>query len=234
MTSQTSLMVALASLTTMEGTNDPSQMRVSDSDRHRVAEVLREAAGEGRLELDELDQRLEATYAAKVYADLAPIVSDLPGAQSVPAVRPESTPIPRPSAELVAGAPHYSTSFALMSGQDRRGIWQVGPTHNAFAMWGGITIDLREAVFAQKEVVINANALWAGIDVVVNQWTQVRVEGIGIMGDFSQSRDKVPPDLRPDSPLVRVRGVALMAGISVVRKPMPGEPRKKPRGHLGH
>jgi hypothetical protein len=217
----------------MEG-NDPSQMRISDADRHRVAEVLREAAGEGRLDLDELEERLEATYAAKVYADLAPIVADLPGSQSVPAVRAQSTPVPRPSAELVAGAPHYSTSFALMSGQDRRGVWRVGPTHNAFAMWGAITIDLREAVFVQPEVVINANALWAAIDVIVNRWTGVRVEGVGIMGDFSQSRDKVPPDLRPDSPLVRVRGVALMAGISVVRKPMPGESRKRLRGHLGH
>lgn len=221
-------------LASLAGMDDPSQMRISDADRHTVSELLREAAGEGRLDLEELDERLQAAYDAKVYADLAPIVSDLPGASSLPVQRPDAAPVPPPSSAVAAGAPQYSWSFALMSGQDRRGVWQVGPTHNAFAMCGGITIDLREAVFTTSEVVINANALWAGINVVVNPWTQVRVEGIGIMGDFSQSRDRVPVDLRPDSPLVRVRGVALMAGVSVVRKPMPGDSRKRLRGHLGH
>ena len=59
-------------------TQDPSQLRISDDDRHKVAEVLREAAGEGRIDFDELDQRLEATYAARTYADLVPITLDLP------------------------------------------------------------------------------------------------------------------------------------------------------------
>ena len=68
---------------------DPSAMRISDADRHRVAEFLREAAGEGRIDLDELDSRLEATYAAKTYGDLVPITVDLPGHRgTTPAVPP--------------------------------------------------------------------------------------------------------------------------------------------------
>ena len=43
---------------------DPSTLRISDADRHQVSEVLRQAAGEGRLELEELDERLEATFRA--------------------------------------------------------------------------------------------------------------------------------------------------------------------------
>jgi len=57
---------------------DPALLRVSDADRHKVAEILRQAAGEGRLDLDELDERLESAYAAKTYADLVPITADLP------------------------------------------------------------------------------------------------------------------------------------------------------------
>ena len=57
----------------------PSRLRISDEDRHKVAEVLRQAAGEGRIDLDELDERLEATYAAKTYGELVPITADLPG-----------------------------------------------------------------------------------------------------------------------------------------------------------
>ena len=71
--------------------HDPTQLRVSDEDRHKVAEILREAAGEGRIDLDELDERLEAAYAAKTYADLVPITVDLPAHETseppVPAAR---------------------------------------------------------------------------------------------------------------------------------------------------
>ena len=49
----------------------PGTLRVSDTDRHQVAEILRQAAGEGRIDLTRLDERLEATYAAKTYADTA-------------------------------------------------------------------------------------------------------------------------------------------------------------------
>ena len=92
-------------------------------------------------------------------------------------------------------------------------------------MMGGIDLDLREARFTARETVIYANAFWAGIDVIVNEYTQVIVEGVGIMGAFDQGRDKVAPALTPDSPVVRVKGVALMSGVTVTRKPMPGQPR---------
>ena len=54
------------------------RLRISDEDRHQVAELLRQAAGEGRIDLDELDERLEATYPAKTYGELVPITVDLP------------------------------------------------------------------------------------------------------------------------------------------------------------
>src|SRR5690242_8681909 len=116
---------------------DPARMRISDADRHRVAEVLREAAGEGRLGLEELDGRLEATYAARTYADLVPITVDLPAEAPH---RPG--PAPRPAAP-VGSAQHYATSIAVMGGVDRKGVWEVGPTHNALAVMAGITLDLR-------------------------------------------------------------------------------------------
>ena len=56
---------------------DPSMLRISDSDRQKVADVLRDAAGEGRIDLEELDERLELTWGAKTYADLVPITADL-------------------------------------------------------------------------------------------------------------------------------------------------------------
>src|SRR3712207_8251572 len=93
----------------LEG-HDPAQLRISDADRHQVAEILREAAGEGRLDLDELDQRLDATYAARTYADLVPITLDLPAHP-----HPRAPVAPRASADIVPGAKREQP-FAIMSG----------------------------------------------------------------------------------------------------------------------
>ena len=50
---------------------DPSDnLRASDADRQRVAEQLKAALDEGRLALDEYDDRLQQVYTAKTYADL--------------------------------------------------------------------------------------------------------------------------------------------------------------------
>lgn len=57
----------------------PAGLRASDADRERVAEVLRNAAAEGRLATDELEHRLEAAFAARTYGDLDGLVADLPG-----------------------------------------------------------------------------------------------------------------------------------------------------------
>ncbi|BCJ28022.1 hypothetical protein Asera_21300 [Actinocatenispora sera] len=57
---------------------DRQDMRVSDAERQEVAERLRTALGEGRLELDEYDQRVQSAYQAKTYRDLVPLTADLP------------------------------------------------------------------------------------------------------------------------------------------------------------
>ena len=113
---------------------DPSLLRVSDADRHKVAEILRQAAGEGRLDLDELDERLESTYAAKTYADLVPITADLPLRSN------ERLPgsAPRPMGPDVPAVRH-DTTLAFMGGASRKGVWEVGSRHTPHARWGGLT-----------------------------------------------------------------------------------------------
>lgn len=55
-----------------------STLRASDEDRERVAERLRRATAEGRLLASELEERLEATFAARTYGHLDAVVDDLP------------------------------------------------------------------------------------------------------------------------------------------------------------
>jgi Flp pilus assembly protein TadB len=56
-----------------------SSLRASDADRDAVAERLRSAAVEGRLEPDELEERLHAALRARTYGDLRGLLADLPG-----------------------------------------------------------------------------------------------------------------------------------------------------------
>ncbi len=199
------------------------RLRVSDADRHPVAELLRVAAGEGRLDLEELEERLESAYAAKTFGDLVPLTSDLPVARTNPApVMPTGPALP---------AVHYDHSVAIMGSTSRTGVWEVGPSHTAVAVMGGVDIDLRSARFTSNETVVRAFAFWAGINVYVNAHTRVVVDGIGIMGGFDQGRDKVEAEIGPDSPVVRITGLSLMAGVTVQRRPMPGQGRRHLRGH---
>ena len=113
---------------------DPSQLRISDADRHKVAEVLREAAGEGRIDLDELDERLEAAYAAKTYADLVPLTIDLPAVR--PAGSP-ATPVPRPAASVpvptttpclaTSTSPRFGSPCPRWAPRRRSGCWPSSP-----------------------------------------------------------------------------------------------------------
>jgi hypothetical protein len=55
--------------------------RASDAERDRVVDTLREHAAEGRLTVEELDERSAAALAARTRADLAGLTSDLPRAR---------------------------------------------------------------------------------------------------------------------------------------------------------
>jgi hypothetical protein len=61
-----------------ERLDDWAALRISDSDRDQISGVLSQHAAEGRLTMDELDQRLGVLYAARTRAQAAVVVADLP------------------------------------------------------------------------------------------------------------------------------------------------------------
>jgi len=67
-------------------------IRISDADRERVVERLREHFAEGRLTSDELDERVTAALNAKTHGDLRPLMSDLPEPETVGAAAATSAP----------------------------------------------------------------------------------------------------------------------------------------------
>jgi hypothetical protein len=59
-------------------------IRAGDAERERAARLIREACAEGRLEIEELDARLDAVYAARGVDELRAVVADIPGPASAP------------------------------------------------------------------------------------------------------------------------------------------------------
>jgi hypothetical protein len=191
---------------------DPADMRASDSDRERAAEVLRDAAGEGRLDMTELDQRLDAVYAAKTYAELEPITRDLPQAGTARPVAPATKADP----DRFGGQPSSSMAVAIMSGFERKGDWVVPASFTAVAFMGGGTLDMRAARFAEREVTIHVTAIMGGVEIVVPQDAQVDVTGIGFMGAFDHGASGGG---QPGGPVIKINGFTFMGGVGIKRKP---------------
>ncbi|MBX9362038.1 DUF1707 domain-containing protein [Streptomyces sp. WAC04114] len=194
-------------------------LRASDADREQVAGILRDALAEGRLDMEEFEERLDATYKARTYGELAPITRDLPAAGvTVPAVSLTKDPAAGAdwSGRITGGEGTSTWAVAVMSGFQRKGHWTMPRRFTCFAFWGGGEIDLREANFADREVEINAIAIMGGVDVIVPPGVEVVVRGIGIMGGFDQREEGVPGE--PGAPRVIVTGFALWGGVGVQRK----------------
>jgi hypothetical protein len=195
----------------LSGPADHGLMRVSDSDREQAAEVLREAAGHGRITMDELDERLEVAYAAKTYADLAVVTRDLPqaGQPAAAAARPGAV-------SRIGGTPRSTFSVAVLSGARRMGRWVVPRKYVAVAVMGGIELDLRDAQFSEPDVTLHAYTVMGGIEITVPEDVEVDVSGLAFMGGFDHNASGPGT---PGAPRVRVLGFALMGGVEVRRKP---------------
>jgi hypothetical protein len=208
---------------------DPMSMRASDADRERVAQVLHKAMADGRLTVSELDERLAGLYKAKTFGELVPFTRDLPDVRTpmpaVPAVAQPSQYQPSQFAPAVGGTVTSSTSVAIMSQSVRSGQWVVPASYTAAAFWGEVKLDLRDATFAAGECTITATAIMAGIKIIVPPELTVRIDGVGIMGEFERSADG--PGV-PGSPVLRITGLAFMAGIEVRRKPRKSDRRQLP------
>jgi hypothetical protein len=172
------------------------ERRASDADRERTGLHLRDAAADGRLTIDELDERLELAYTARTMADLDRLTRDLG------TLAPASAPGPR-RRRLVA----------VMSGAALAGRVRLGSVLRVLAVMGGVEIDLRDAELVDGELTIRVFALMGGVSLVVPPGVDVDVHDvIAFMG----GRGSNVPAAPAGAPRVRVTGFVMMAGLAAV------------------
>lgn len=207
---------------------DPSQMRISDADRARAAEHIRLAAGEGRLDINEVDARLRAVYAATTFGELATINADLPA--------PVRYAAPAGAALDEHGdrVPDSGIAVGIMGGFARRGTWRVPRRFKAIAFWGGGTLDLRQARFTAPVTTIKAYAVMGGMQIVVPENADVETTGVGIMGGFGHAAERDEDHYHGDQghggqvhdgqahggprPRIRIGGFAFWGGVDIRRR----------------
>lgn len=178
-------------------------LRASDSDRDRIALVLRQAAEDGRLDFGELEDRLDRVLRAKTYDDLQQITDDLPlaefhSADSEGAVLPAR----RVSEEI----------SAVFKKVEVTGHWLV-PARMSVRVFGTeAVLDLTDAVMP-NEVVIDANVAMGTLRLTVPEEVAVEMED---SGSFLASRnDKTSTKREPGTPTIRVRGSVVLGELTV-------------------
>lgn len=189
--------------------NANSRLRASDSDREKAASVINEALAEGRLSVAEHSQRLDAVYEAKTHAEIAPLIEDLPARATA------SQPAPRTDMPPATG--HGSQIVAIFGGATRKGRWHAEPNMNAVTIFGGATLDFREAVLPAREMTLNTTCIFGGIEIIVPPEMRVVDRGVAIFGGRDTGSDTAEAD-SPDAPVLRLTGLTLFGGIDVKHK----------------
>lgn len=180
----------------------PPDLRASDADREAVAERLREAAGDGRLDLEELQERLDLAFAAKTYGELAPLTADLPDAAGF-AGPPAAEEEDRPPLVIKGGA----------AGDTRKGHWVVPRRIEVHGGMGGVKLDFTRAQLRGPVVDVEAHGNLGGVTLVVPEsWNVELVHSEAGMGGVKNKAVAAP---KQGAPLLRAVCAGGAGGVTI-------------------
>ncbi|MFF9506922.1 DUF1707 domain-containing protein [Streptomyces sp. NPDC014724] len=195
-----------------------SDQRVSHRDRDQAVEILQVAAGDGRLTIAELDERVEAALAARTASDLAALTADLP-----------LEGMPSQAREVIQIDQRFGEG-------KRTGRWLVPRRMQIRLMFSDLRLDFTEAVITHETLHIEVDLRIGG------NLTLVTPPGIVVDADdvtYSRGDIKLRPVTGQDTP-VRLRVVlsGKSTGGDIVARPPRRTPgqwlRRKPRTANGH
>jgi uncharacterized protein DUF1707/cell wall-active antibiotic response 4TMS protein YvqF len=175
----------------LPGVSEP--ILATDAERDTALALLRDAAVDGRLTVEDLAERAELVHVARTREDLAAATTGL-----------ERTPAP-PTDEV-------DRQRALLSSLRREGRWRLAPRARFSAVLGSVTLDLRQAVLPGPDVEIEVRAILGSVMVIVPEGVEVDVSGTGILSSEDLHVEGTPP---AGAPLVRIRHRGLMGSLSV-------------------
>lgn len=106
------------------------------------------------------------------------------------------------------GLPDY---IAVFSGQDAKIQNQEFKGANAEAIFGGVELDLREAIINEDQI-INATSIFGGIDIFLPSNVKVEVKSTPIFGGVSNN---TIPSKEENAPTIYINGFCLFGGVDI-------------------
>ncbi|MFI7704428.1 DUF1707 domain-containing protein [Nonomuraea sp. NPDC049480] len=173
----------------------PHELRASDTDRERIAQVLQDAHADGRLTLEELEERLGVLYSARTLGELAQLTTDLLPAEEQP-LNLDGRPV-----------------SAFFRKEQRGGRWVVPAELAVTAMFGTTKLDLRDAILQNHRIVIHATLVFGGLEIHVPEDLEV----IRVAKDKTVRLTKQPTE--PGAPVVEVRTTNFAGEVKVKEPP---------------
>jgi hypothetical protein len=164
--------------------------RAGDAEREQAAERLRVAAGQGRIDLAELDERLERAYGAKTYSELDALLADL-------ADKPPASAVSVPGSETM----HFKTHGSTFK---QKGPWTVPRRIVAECGISNMVIDFTQASCAHRDVTIDAKCGLGSMKLVVPRGWTVRVDGSSTNTGHISNKADAPTD--PGAPTLTLIG----------------------------
>jgi hypothetical protein len=183
-------------------------LRASHEDRDRVVEMLRVAAGDGRLSAEELDERLERALNARTYGELSALVDDLPGAQSGMVAAPKPKEVLRIDRHG-ANARHA-------------GRWSVPRRVEVNVTGGNVTLDFTEAIITLPSLQVSTEVKGGNLTLITRPGIVVDTDEVALVGSNVKAREH-PDAQAPD--LLRVEVTGRVTGGSIIVRP-PRAPRR--------
>ena len=166
------------------------ELRASHADRDRVVELLRVAAGDGRLTPDELDERLEVALNARTHRELASLTVDLPAVGSV-----------RPGQPVPAVKDLIRIDCGSGSAQ-RDGPWLVPRRIEVRVLSGSVVLDFTEAVITMPRLTIDAQVNMGSLKLVTKPGIVVDIDEVAVRSGTARVHapwdPAVPVTLRVD------------------------------------
>lgn len=181
------------------------ELRVGDRERDLVVSALQDAMAEGRITLDELDERVDAALAARTFSDLDPLVADLP-------IEPPSTALSRfrPGLDARTDPPSGASAARQLvldagwSSVTRTGSWQVPPFLRVNGAAGSVKLDCLQATPLADVIDIEVIGGMGSIGIVVPESWGANLDGLN--RSWGYARTKVSPVPLPGSPVLLLHG----------------------------
>jgi hypothetical protein len=157
-------------------------MRASDADRDRVVDVLRAAAGDGRLTGDEFDERLEVALSSRTLGELAVLTADLAGG-------------PGRSGAATAQAQDVIRIDQCRGSVRRYGRWVVPRRLELRSSWCDVMLDFINAVITCDTLRIDMNVRGGSLILLVRPGTVVDAGSLTVR----HTEVRLGPSAEPDA-----------------------------------